>query len=68
MFNQIFFTQVRWTRVALGSMAFAAFLMPAVAWWLGGMRVLDPATMLAPTLCARDIAMRRWTSTGLPSH
>lgn len=47
MFNQILFTQMRWTRLALGSMAFAAFLMPAVAWWLGGMRVLDPSSHVA---------------------
>lgn len=43
MFGQILFTQWRWTRVMVATMAIGAFVTPAVAWWLGGQRVLDPA-------------------------
>lgn len=57
MFKQILFTQFRWTRLAIGSMAFIAFLVPAVAWWLGGMRVLNPSSHVALMVGFDEVGM-----------
>lgn len=42
MFRQILFTHLRWTRTIVVSMAVLTFLTPAMAWWIGGTRVLNP--------------------------
>jgi hypothetical protein len=42
MFRTILFTQLRWTRLLVVGMAVVSFLVPAIAWWLGGMSAQYP--------------------------
>jgi hypothetical protein len=42
MFRTILFTQLRWTRLLVIGMAVVSFLVPAIAWWRGGMSAQYP--------------------------
>jgi hypothetical protein len=42
MFRTILFTQLRWTRLLITGMSVVTFLIPAIAWWLGGMSAQYP--------------------------
>ncbi len=57
MFRQILFTQLRWTRTMIAAMAILTFLTPAMAWWLGATRVLNPQSPRAIMAGFQSVSM-----------
>lgn len=81
MFKQILLTQFKWTRTTLAMITVLAFIAPAVAWRLGGMRhapgaravmdgfaVVGPAVALLAILGAFMLVVQPWTIDNSSKH